>query len=220
MFSVRAKWAMLFMSIGALAISAPVMPPLLATWAQSRIARQAGTLALETKGPMPRHRASARVATPATVSPQRGQPVAILDIPALHLNATVLTGTPMRTLALAPGWVTTTALPGQPGTAVIAAHNITFFHHLNRLQAGNHITVTTGQGRFVFAVKRHHIVKTGSILPNTIRPSLVLEACYPLNALYLTPWRYVVTAQLIASRLRPSRLPQGSVRGSIPNHGI
>jgi sortase A len=51
---------------------------------------------------------------------------------------------------------------------------------------------------FVYTVTGHSIVKAGSPVFQTVHGRLVLVTCYPLNALYLTPNRYLVEATLNA----------------------
>lgn len=190
---------------GVLFLSAPFWPPIWAHWRQVQLHHSSVQLFRQASKSLPKTELA--VPAPSTPSPKSGAVVAVLSISRLNLNASVVAGTSDSELASAPGWVNTTVLPGQNGTSVIAAHNATFFRHLNRLTAGTLIGVTTSQGAFLFQVQQHTIVKSGSPIVNTISPSLALEACYPLNALYLTPWRYVVTAKLISSRLDRMTLP-------------
>lgn len=87
----------------------------------------------------------------APVGPARtGTPVAILDIPAIGVrNMVVREGTDARTTTMGPGHRRDTALPGQAGVVVIYGRRATFgapFAHLLRLDVGNRIRVTTGQG--------------------------------------------------------------------------
>jgi len=199
----RIGWGLV--GLGALALSAPLWPPVIAHAGQAALQHQA-TLAA------PRRRPGRweLVAAPETPTPPAGAPVARLDIPALSVNAVVVAGSTDWNLIYAPTWVMSTALPGQAGTAVIAAHNMTFFRHLNRLKPGDVIWVTTPEGLFRYAVTRAAVVAAGRPVLNTARPSLVLEACYPLDALYLTPYRYLVFARLTASRLQPEDIPPPS----------
>ncbi|MCL6564429.1 MAG: class D sortase [Firmicutes bacterium] len=192
-------------ALGSLGLAAPLWPRLWASWQQQHLAAQAKRLpspALSPGGAAP-----SPVAAPTTPPPAAGSVLARLSIPALALNAVVLAGDSDAVLARAPGWVPTTALPGQAGTAVIAAHNATFFRYLDRLKPGDVILVATQQGQFRFRVQDAQVVKAGTPILNTIQPTLALEACYPLNALYLTPWRYVVTATLTQSRLVANASP-------------
>ncbi|MBX5465958.1 MAG: class D sortase [Firmicutes bacterium] len=200
-----ARWlGFLLVALGLAALAAPLGVRAWAAWQQRRLVNAAQPLPpLSPPDPA----SAAPVPAPATPAPALGAVVARLEIPVLKLSAVVVAGTNEALLAAAPGWVTTTALPGQAGTAVIAAHNATFFRHLDRLRPGDTIAVATAQGAFRFQVTGSRIVRAGAPLRNTVRPSLALEACYPLDALYLTPWRYVVTARLVQSRLTSTVLP-------------
>jgi hypothetical protein len=50
--------------------------------------------------------------------------------------------------------------------------------------------------RFFLGTK---VEKVGYNIENFPYPGLVLESCYPLNALYITPNRYLVFAKFITS---------------------
>lgn len=163
------------------------------------------------------------VPAPATPAGPSGQVVATLSIPALSLVTAVLQGTSDATLLAAPGHYAASVMPGQVGTSVIAAHNATFFRHLNRLRIGDRIVVTTSQGRFVYQVAGHQVVHHGEGVVDTPYASLLLEACYPLNALYLTPDRYVVEAVPVSDQLAAGVAPRlasanqvASVQAAIP----
>lgn len=197
----RTRWlGGALLGLGLFALGAPLWARGWAWASQATLAAQARRLAATAAGVAPIRRAVPQAA-PALPPPPSGTVVADLSIPALAVHAAVVAGTDPFALSTAPGWVSTTALPGEDGTAVIAAHNATFFRHLDRLRPGQSIEVATGQGRFVFAVDGARIVRAGTPLANTTRPTLALVACYPLDALYLTPWRYVVTARLVRSDL-------------------
>jgi LPXTG-site transpeptidase (sortase) family protein len=84
-----------------------------------------------------------------------GTPVAVLDIPNLGMHAVVVEGTSARDLDNGPGHRPDTALPGQAGVSVLYGRRVTFgapFEHLMRLELGNRITVTTGQGVATYVV--------------------------------------------------------------------
>ncbi|MFF2039574.1 class E sortase [Kitasatospora sp. NPDC058170] len=85
-----------------------------------------------------------------------GDPVAILDIPAIGLHqAVVVEGTTGRDLMRGPGHRRDTALPGQSGVAVVFGRGATFgapFAELSRLRVGDRIEATTGQGKFTYTV--------------------------------------------------------------------
>ena len=96
-----------------------------------------------------------------------GSPVALLNGPGggIH-DAVVLEGTASRQTQSAPGHRRNTALPGQPGVAVLVGRGTTYgapFGDIAGFAAGDQITATTGQGEFVYVVEgvRH----TGDPLP-------------------------------------------------------
>ena len=98
-------------------------------------------------------------ATAPTGAPaiSEGAPVAILSIPALDIrDMVVVEGTSANDLTHGPGHLPTSPLPGQYGVSVIYGRNTTYgapFAHLMRLQRGDKITVTTGQGIATYYVE-------------------------------------------------------------------
>jgi sortase A len=85
-----------------------------------------------------------------------GVPVALLNIPALHLhNVVVVEGTASGQLELGPGHLPNTPLPGQAGYSEILGRSRTFgapFGSLSHLKPGSTFSVTTGQGVFGYKV--------------------------------------------------------------------
>jgi sortase A len=93
----------------------------------------------------------------AAVPVAEGAPVAVLNIPQIGLrDVVVVNGTTSRDLALGPGHVRVSVLPGQAGVSVIYGKVATFgapFAHLMRLNRGDQFTVTTGQGTATYQVE-------------------------------------------------------------------
>lgn len=93
----------------------------------------------------------------ARVPVAEGAPVAVLNIPEIGLHdVVVVNGTTSRELALGPGHVRASVLPGQAGVSVIYGKVATFgapFAHLMRLNPGDRFTVTTGQGTAIYQVE-------------------------------------------------------------------
>ena len=87
----------------------------------------------------------------------QGAPVAVLNIPQIGLrDVVVVNGTTSRDLALGPGHVRASALPGQAGVSFIYGKAATFgapFAHLMLLNRGDRFTVTTGQGTSTYMVE-------------------------------------------------------------------
>jgi sortase A len=97
--------------------------------------------------------------------PAEGRPVALLDIPSLHVHQVVVNGTSAADLQQGPGLMVGTALPGEPGNAVIAGRRVTYggpFRRLAGLSAGTKIKVTDGAGSFTFRVVGQKVVSLGA----------------------------------------------------------
>ncbi|HEU4667521.1 MAG TPA: class E sortase [Arthrobacter sp.] len=89
----------------------------------------------------------------ALVAP--GTPVALLSIPALDLEETVVEGTTSRELMDGVGHRRDTPLPGQGGTSVLMGRAAAYggaFGRLDSLSPGDRFTVTTGLGTAEFEV--------------------------------------------------------------------
>jgi len=85
-----------------------------------------------------------------------GAPVAVLDIPSIGINDTVIVeGTSPEDLMAGPGHLRNTPLPGQEGLSVIFGRRVTFgapFARIDSLRPGNEITTITQQGKSVYKV--------------------------------------------------------------------
>ncbi len=112
-----------------------------------------------------------------------------MKIPSLTLPAPVEEGTDDAELNVAVGHDPQSVWPGVAGASVFLAHDVSYFVHLNALKAGDVITYQTGCNTVKFAVSSQQIVKAGSAVANTTTPSLVLDTCWPPNALFFTPNR-------------------------------
>lgn len=77
-----------------------------------------------------------------------GDPVAVLEVPRVHLKAVVVEGSASAQLLDGPGHRPDTPLPGQPGASVVLGRRSLAgapFADLASLQVGDTITATTGQ---------------------------------------------------------------------------
>jgi LPXTG-site transpeptidase (sortase) family protein len=89
-----------------------------------------------------------------------GTPVAIVNIPSIHLHEVVGEGTTPAVLMSGPGHRRDTPLPGQAGTSILMGRAAAYggpFKRLGHLKRGAKITVITGQGASTFKVidRRH-----------------------------------------------------------------
>jgi LPXTG-site transpeptidase (sortase) family protein len=119
-------------------------------------------------------------------------------IPKINLDAIVVEGASSRQLAAGPGHLDETAIPGEPGNAVITAHRDTFFRHIYELNKGDEITVLRNGQTFHFAVTGKKVVKPNdvSVLKPTPDAQLTLITCYPTYYIGPAPERLVVFSKL------------------------
>ena len=93
---------------------------------------------------------------PTTAPIAAGSPVALLAAPGIGLDdVVVVEGNGSAELQDGPGHLLGSVLPGQQGVSVIAGRALTFgapFARISELRPGADVTVTTGQGRFVYEV--------------------------------------------------------------------
>jgi LPXTG-site transpeptidase (sortase) family protein len=129
-------------------------------------------------------------ATPATDGVLAG----VLSIPALGVTAPVESGTSDAVLAVAVGHFDGTPWPGQPGTAALLAHDVSYFAEIDRLVPGDRILYRSGCVTETFTVTGHQIVRDGAPVPSMTGTALVLDTCWPTDALWYTPNRYLVEA--------------------------
>lgn len=127
-------------------------------------------------------------------------PVARLEFPSLGKSVIVLQGSSGQALAFGPGHVEATPEPGDPGTAVYAAHRDTHFSFLGQVTVGDVVRVTRRDGATVpFRVTGTAIARydeTG-IDPQAPGRHLVLSTCWPLDATAQGPLRYLVSAEAV-----------------------
>ncbi len=126
-------------------------------------------------------------------------PVARLAVRARDADVLVLAGASGRTLAFGPGHLDGSALPGDPGNAVITAHRDTHFRFLNAVRTGDELTVERADGGTRhFRVRASYVADYQALwFPrDTAVPTLTLVTCYPFDALDPGgPLRYVVVAE-------------------------
>jgi sortase A len=154
------------------------------------------------------HRASAvptgpPVTAPSRPAPMEGQPVGVIQIPAIALDQVVVQGVATADLRMGPGHYTGTPLPGQSGNAAIAGHRTTYghpFYNLNQLAPGDQVLMTTPQGVFDYSVRTVSVVSPDdvSVLTPSASALLTLTTCNPR---YSASQRLVVQAVLAHSRL-------------------
>jgi len=137
--------------------------------------------------------------TLSVATPRPGEPLARLRVDRLGLEAMVAEGSDEGTLALGPGHMQGSALPGQAGNCIIAGHRDAEFRRLRDIRAGDVIDLSGGSGPARYRVTAIHIVdrdETG-LLEQSDEARLTLVTCYPFYYVGPAPQRYVVQAELI-----------------------
>jgi LPXTG-site transpeptidase (sortase) family protein len=97
-------------------------------------------------------------------TPEPGQPIAILSIPSIDLQQIVVEGSGSTQLSKGPGHYRGSPRPGYIGNSVVAAHRTTYgapFRHIDQLEEGDRITVTTVDGQFVYKVREIVTIRPG-----------------------------------------------------------
>src|SRR5438132_1431247 len=121
-----------------------------------------------------------------------------ISIPKINLDAVILEGTSHKSLTLGPAHLRDSALPGDPGNSVLAAHRDTFFRHIYELKPGDDIFVERNGQHYHYVVTGKRIVQPAdlSVLDTTPEARLTLITCYPVYFIGPAPERLVVFAKL------------------------
>lgn len=122
----------------------------------------------------------------------------LLEIPKLAVVAPVEQGVGDAQLAEAVGHDPYSVWPGSTGNAVLEAHDVSYFSAIAELKPGDVIRYVAPCTTYVFRVTSHAIVTQGSPVYNTSTPTITLVTCWPTDALWFTPDRYLVTATEIS----------------------
>lgn len=149
-------------------------------------------------------------------TPEMGDPVGYISIPAIGSNWWYVQGDDLAWLRDGPGHFPTTSWPGQTGNAALAGHRTTYgapFHRIDELEPGDEILIETLQGEFRYEIipiselddmpiadtsdpgSAHFIVNPSDtwILDDYGDDRLTLMACHPK---YSAAQRIIVVAQL------------------------
>jgi sortase A len=169
-----------FWTLGLLGIGYWAELGIKARWSQARGARE-----LERPG--------TSVSSHAT-----GDVVGRLEIPRLSLSTVVFEGADEDVLERGAGHVPGSALPGDRGNTVLAAHRDTFFRPLRGIRTGDMVKIHTPRRDNVYVVESARVVEPDEVdvLNPTPEPALTLITCYPFRYVGPAPERFVVRAVL------------------------
>ena len=123
-----------------------------------------------------------------------------IEIPKLGVDAPLLEGIRLTTLDNGPGHWPGTAMPGEVGNVVVAAHRTSHggpFRNIDQLVAGDMVMFTTDAGEIPYRVTGTQIVDPDAIwiVDPTVTPTATLFACHPPGSV---SHRIVVNLELAA----------------------
>ena len=124
-----------------------------------------------------------------------------IQIPALNLDKPIVQGDDWEQLKKGVGQHIGSGLPGQPGNLVLSAHNDIYgeiFRHLDKLNAGDEITISTERRSYTYVVRELEVVEPTDVwvMAPTDHASTTLISCYPY---LVNNKRVVVFADLAAT---------------------
>lgn len=134
----------------------------------------------------------------AAASLVNGAVVGRLEIPRLSLSTVVFEGADQDVLERGAGHLPGSALPGDRGNTVLAAHRDTFFRPLRGIRVGDVVRIHTEPKDSVYVVESARVVAPDEVdvLRPTPQPALTLITCYPFRYVGPAPERFVVRAVL------------------------
>jgi sortase A len=136
-----------------------------------------------------RYRRSARI----------GQAIGRISVPRLGLHMVFVNGTNESSLRRGPGRDLRTFMPGEHQLVYIAGHRTTYlapFSHIERLRAGDKVTLQLPYATFTYVVFKHRVVPADDlgVLRSRGREELELQACHPR---FFATHRYIAYARAI-----------------------
>lgn len=133
--------------------------------------------------------------------PPEGTEFGVFRVPRIGLEVVVFGGVTPDTLKKGPGLMPGTALPGQPGNAVISGHRTTYgrpFFDVDQLRPGDRIEIETAIGTHVYELREEWFV----VAPTDVWVAdpregawLTLTTCHPK---FSARERLIVTAELVS----------------------
>lgn len=135
--------------------------------------------------------------------PKVGDVIGTISLPSLRQKLPIIEGTEDAELKRGVGHYVRSVLPGISDNSVLAGHRDSVFSNLGKLAVGDPIVVRTTAGEFTYMVTKFRIVKADdrTVIVPTASPVLTLSTCYPFRYIGNAPKRYIVSADLVETRL-------------------
>jgi sortase A len=130
-------------------------------------------------------------------------PTGLLSIPSLHMTAPVLQGLTDAVLNVAAGHDTGTPWPGETGESILESHDVSYFSQIDTLKNGALVVWQDHCHTYQFKVIGHEILHPYDMVypPKGNGRGLALITCYPTDALFFVPDRYVLLTEEVASSI-------------------
>lgn len=138
--------------------------------------------------------------------PEKGENIGELIIPKLEAKLPIYHGTDEDELEKGVGHFAGSVLPGEKDNSILSGHRDTVFRKLGEVGVGDLLIVQTTAGEFTYKVKKVRIVDKDDptvIVPKP-KPTLTVSTCYPFHFIGASPERYILVADLIASKEKGS----------------
>jgi sortase A len=175
------------------------------TWRQHQLSSQYDKRVEAFKAPIAHEsvaaerRSIARQARRYRLDSKRGEAIGRIKVPRMGVNMILVNGTDHDTLKKGPGRDLRTFMPGENRLVYIAGHRTTYlapFSHIDRLRAGDRVTIEVPYATFVYSVTHHRIVVASdlSVLRSPRYELLELQACHPR---FFASHRYIAYARLV-----------------------
>lgn len=138
------------------------------------------------------------VALDLTDSAGAGEPLGVIEIPAVGVRGEILEGVDDVTIRRAVGHFPETPRPFEPGNMALAAHRTTHFAGLRDVRIGDPVFIHTADGAARYIVERTLVVEPDDVwvLDPTQGSWLTLVTCYPFDHAGTAPQRFVVQARV------------------------
>lgn len=132
-------------------------------------------------------------------TPEPGLGFGVMTIPKIGTELVLFEGVDRATLKKGPGHMPWTALPGQPGNAVVSGHRTTYgapFFDLDLLEPGDEISVETALGIHTYVVRDSLIVSPTAVEVTDPKRGawLTLTTCNPK---FSARERLIISAELV-----------------------
>jgi sortase A len=147
-----------------------------------------------------------------------GTSLGVLSVPSIGLEQVFVEGSSSEQTAVGPGLKTDSVLPGQAGLSVLVGHRSVAgaaFAHLDQLQPGDRIEVTTGQGRFTYVVDLVRTSDAPAAQVRVVPARLSLVTADPAYA----PDRTLTVSAALRGKALPATTGTTAPPSDQPRHG-